>query len=125
MGRKKKKRVAKTYDLTKIELNEDDYKKFKLKALSTIVLSITWPLSLFIIVPNIRTVLSNAMYYSILVVSIFNIILTFLSGRLKIDEIKYHKYLLESKFRKLERFSSLILIIEVIMIFIYLVMIKN
>lgn len=126
MGRKKKKKnVAKTYDITKVELSDEEYKKSKLKVLSNTVLSITWPLSLLIIVPNIRGVLSNYIYYFVLIISIFNIIATFLSRKLEVDEIKYHKFLLESKLKILERFSNIILIIEVLLIFIYLVSIKN
>ena len=109
MGRKKKN----TIDLTKVELSEQDRNIAKKKVIITVLLCIMWPLTLFLLMPHVRTVMPQIIFYALVVISAINVYMTIEYTKFELDDVKYEAYVVQSKYGKIERFAGLLFIFEV------------
>ena len=121
MGRKNSKKIK----LSEIALTEEEIKQSRKKAILTIVLCIMWPLTLFILVPNMKSLIPSYVFYALIIISGINVYLSVLYNKIEIDSVKYQGFLAQNKIGKVERFASLILIFEIGFVILTLVTLKK
>lgn len=84
-----------------------------------------WPLTLFILVPNMKSLIPSYVFYALIVISGINVYLSVLYNKIEIDSVKYQGFLAQNKIGKVERFASLILIFEIGFVILTLVTLKK
>lgn len=108
-----------------IKLTEEEEKIAKKKAILTIALCILWPLTLLVIIPNIQDLIGQYVYYGLLVISILNVYLTIMHTKLELSSEKYQSYMGRTNLGKIERFSSLVFLLEIGMIILLIIVLKK
>lgn len=121
MGRKNKKNIK----LSTIKLTEEESKISSTKAILTILLCVMWPLTLIILIPNIKNMIPDMLFYLLIFISLINVYLSVWYNKVKVDNVKYQAYLSQNKIGKVERFASLILIFEVGLVILFLLTLKK
>ncbi|WP_138159647.1 hypothetical protein [Peptoniphilus catoniae] len=118
MARKKKKITIKE-KLERMNLTEEEKTLAERKALVNILMCILWPLTLFILWADAKEKL-GVFYYLIILISFINVILTYYYTKLDIDKDKFLSHMLKSKIGKVERFGTVFLVVEIVLILSYI-----
>lgn len=118
MGRKSKKNKN-TIDLKKVELTNEEIQLFRKKAARNIALSILWPVTLTLLIPHVKEVTGDILYYIIVALAAINVYITIGTNKIEVDEIKYMAFGFRDKLGKIERFTTIIFIVEIMFVILF------